>query len=106
MILNILELRSPVNYLLEIVLTDYLKCHLIFGSEQIYVCASESSVFCALICSIYSGTVAGAREAFLYGIPSIAMSYDWYANIFFFDFVCCSKTTFFHIQQLLVTKRK
>ena len=40
-------------------------------------------MFCALICSIYSGTVAGAREAFLYGIPSIAMSYDWYANIFF-----------------------
>ncbi|KAL6845688.1 hypothetical protein ACP4OV_024511 [Aristida adscensionis] len=26
---------------------------------------------------IYSGTVAGAREAFLYGIPAIAMSYDW-----------------------------
>jgi len=38
-------------------------------------------VFSALICSIYSGTVAGAREAFLYGIPAIAMSYDWYGNI-------------------------
>ncbi|CAN6213480.1 unnamed protein product [Urochloa humidicola] len=29
---------------------------------------------------IYSGTVAGAREAFLYGIPSISMSYDWVAG--------------------------
>ncbi|KAJ1288222.1 hypothetical protein BS78_02G073600 [Paspalum vaginatum] len=29
---------------------------------------------------IYSGTVAGAREAFLYGIPAIAMSYDWVAG--------------------------
>jgi hypothetical protein len=38
---------------------------------------------CALICSIYSGTVAGAREAFLCGFPAIAMSYDWYARIFF-----------------------
>ncbi|OEL25738.1 5'-nucleotidase SurE [Dichanthelium oligosanthes] len=27
---------------------------------------------------IYSGTVAGAREAFLYGIPAMAMSYDWF----------------------------
>lgn len=36
-----------------------------------------------LLCSIYSGTVGGAREAFLYGIPSLAMSYDWYAKIFF-----------------------
>ncbi|KAG0474070.1 hypothetical protein HPP92_015927 [Vanilla planifolia] len=26
---------------------------------------------------VYSGTVAGAREAFLYGIPSIALSYNW-----------------------------
>jgi len=30
-----------------------------------------------LICSIYSGAVAGPREAFIYGIPAIAMSYDW-----------------------------
>ncbi|KAF8731932.1 hypothetical protein HU200_015880 [Digitaria exilis] len=29
---------------------------------------------------IYSGTVAGAREAFLYGIPAISMSYDWVAG--------------------------
>ncbi|XP_062190205.1 uncharacterized protein LOC133893244 isoform X1 [Phragmites australis] len=29
---------------------------------------------------VYSGTVAGAREAFLYGIPAIAMSYDWVAG--------------------------
>ncbi|XP_058073745.1 uncharacterized protein LOC131222617 isoform X3 [Magnolia sinica] len=26
---------------------------------------------------VYSGTVAGAREAFLYGVPSIAISLDW-----------------------------
>ncbi|XP_020578433.1 uncharacterized protein LOC110023382 [Phalaenopsis equestris] len=26
---------------------------------------------------VYSGTVAGAREAFLSGVPSIALSYDW-----------------------------
>lgn len=26
---------------------------------------------------VYSGTVAGAREAFFNGIPSISMSYDW-----------------------------
>ncbi|XP_024017798.1 uncharacterized protein LOC112090528 [Morus notabilis] len=26
---------------------------------------------------IYSGTVAGAREAFLDGVPSISVSYDW-----------------------------
>ncbi|KAL6639082.1 hypothetical protein ACP70R_022812 [Stipagrostis hirtigluma subsp. patula] len=32
-----------------------------------------------LLC-VYSGTVAGAREAFLYGIPAIAMSYDWVAG--------------------------
>jgi broad specificity polyphosphatase/5'/3'-nucleotidase SurE len=40
------------------------------------------SVLFFLFCSIYSGTVAGAREAFLYGIPAIAMSYDWYAKNF------------------------
>ncbi|XP_062108357.1 uncharacterized protein LOC133819189 [Humulus lupulus] len=26
---------------------------------------------------VYSGTVAGAREAFLNGVPSISVSYDW-----------------------------
>ncbi|KAL8486398.1 hypothetical protein ACS0TY_022730 [Phlomoides rotata] len=26
---------------------------------------------------IYSGTVAGAREAFLNGVPSVSLSYDW-----------------------------
>ncbi|XAR57241.1 5'-nucleotidase [Bertholletia excelsa] len=26
---------------------------------------------------VYSGTVAGAREAFLNGLPSISLSYDW-----------------------------
>ncbi|KAJ4722450.1 putative 5'-nucleotidase surE [Melia azedarach] len=26
---------------------------------------------------VYSGTVAGAREAFFHGVPSISMSYDW-----------------------------
>ncbi|XP_015694817.1 5'-nucleotidase SurE [Oryza brachyantha] len=29
---------------------------------------------------VYSGTVGGAREAFLYGIPALAMSYDWVAG--------------------------
>ncbi|OVA18851.1 Survival protein SurE-like phosphatase/nucleotidase [Macleaya cordata] len=26
---------------------------------------------------VYSGTVGGAREAFFYGVPSLAISYDW-----------------------------
>ncbi|EEF45311.1 5'-nucleotidase SurE isoform X2 [Ricinus communis] len=26
---------------------------------------------------VYSGTVAGAREAFFFGVPSISISYDW-----------------------------
>uniref|UniRef100_A0ACD5UM30 Uncharacterized protein n=1 Tax=Avena sativa TaxID=4498 RepID=A0ACD5UM30_AVESA len=26
---------------------------------------------------VYSGTVAGAREAFIYGIPAVSMSYNW-----------------------------
>ncbi|CAL9153207.1 uncharacterized protein LOC103993956 isoform X1 [Musa acuminata AAA Group] len=26
---------------------------------------------------VYSGTVAGAREAFLYGVPALAISYNW-----------------------------
>ncbi|KAL4588310.1 hypothetical protein LXL04_001194 [Taraxacum kok-saghyz] len=26
---------------------------------------------------VYSGTVAGAREAFFYGLPSLSISYDW-----------------------------
>ncbi|XP_043691792.1 5'-nucleotidase SurE-like isoform X2 [Telopea speciosissima] len=26
---------------------------------------------------VYSGTVAGAREAFIHGVPSISVSYDW-----------------------------
>ncbi|XP_031397996.1 uncharacterized protein LOC116208606 isoform X2 [Punica granatum] len=26
---------------------------------------------------VYSGTVAGAREAFFHGVPSISLSYDW-----------------------------
>lgn len=29
-------------------------------------------------CSVYSGTVAGAREAFFNGVPSVSISYDWY----------------------------
>ncbi|KAL5541577.1 hypothetical protein UlMin_009287 [Ulmus minor] len=29
---------------------------------------------------VYSGTVASAREAFLYGVPSISMSYYWITN--------------------------
>ncbi|GAB4843405.1 hypothetical protein Ancab_013367 [Ancistrocladus abbreviatus] len=30
---------------------------------------------------VYSGTVAGAREAFLCGVPSISMSYDWVGGV-------------------------
>ncbi|XP_071691473.1 uncharacterized protein [Rutidosis leptorrhynchoides] len=26
---------------------------------------------------VYSGTVAGAREAFIHGLPSVSLSYDW-----------------------------
>ncbi|CAN4097676.1 unnamed protein product [Withania somnifera] len=26
---------------------------------------------------VYSGTVAGAREAFFHGVPSVSLSYDW-----------------------------
>ncbi|KAI4373952.1 hypothetical protein MLD38_012009 [Melastoma candidum] len=29
---------------------------------------------------VYSGTVAGAREAFLQGVPSISLSYDWFGG--------------------------
>ncbi|XP_073004926.1 uncharacterized protein [Typha latifolia] len=29
---------------------------------------------------VYSGTVAGAREAFLHGIPALAISYNWAAG--------------------------
>ncbi|KAE9453172.1 hypothetical protein C3L33_14912, partial [Rhododendron williamsianum] len=29
-------------------------------------------------CSVYSGTVAGAREAFFNGVPSLSLSYHWY----------------------------
>ncbi|KAI7745644.1 hypothetical protein M8C21_005121 [Ambrosia artemisiifolia] len=30
---------------------------------------------------VYSGTVAGAREAFFYGVPSVSISYDWVGGI-------------------------
>ncbi|KAF8007161.1 hypothetical protein BT93_K1227 [Corymbia citriodora subsp. variegata] len=30
---------------------------------------------------VYSGTVAGAREAFLHGVPSISLSYDWVGGV-------------------------
>ena len=33
-------------------------------------------------CSVYSGTVAGAREAFFYGLPSVSISYDWYVSTY------------------------
>lgn len=35
-------------------------------------------------CSVYSGTVAGAREAFFNGVPSISISYDWYVLVWLF----------------------
>ncbi|GMP77064.1 hypothetical protein CsSME_00033470 [Camellia sinensis var. sinensis] len=31
---------------------------------------------------VYSGTVAGAREAFFNGVPSLSISYDWYVDSF------------------------
>lgn len=40
-----------------------------------------------MICSVCSGTVAGAREAFLYDVPSLAISYDWYVTTYFPS--CC-----------------
>ncbi|CAF2151111.1 unnamed protein product [Brassica napus] len=37
---------------------------------------------------VYSGTVAGAREAFIYDIPSASISYDWkYGDINVNDFI-------------------
>ena len=39
-------------------------------------------VFPLLNCSVYSGTVGGAREAFVNSVPSISVSYDWYVWIF------------------------
>lgn len=33
-------------------------------------------------CSVYSGTVAGAREAFFNGVPAVSVSYDWYVCMF------------------------
>lgn len=32
---------------------------------------------------VYSGTVAGAREAFFNGIPAVSVSYNWYALVTF-----------------------
>lgn len=39
------------------------------------------------ICSVYSGTVAGAREAFFHGVPSVSISYDWYICVFWWPHV-------------------
>ena len=36
----------------------------------------------AFLCGIYSGAVAGVRDAFIYGIIALAISYDWHARIF------------------------
>lgn len=33
------------------------------------------------MCSFYSGTVAGAREAYISGVPAISISLDWYIMI-------------------------
>lgn len=38
----------------------------------------QRTINCTVYCRVYSGTVAGAREAFFYGVPSISVSYDWY----------------------------
>ncbi|KAK1355945.1 SurE domain-containing protein [Heracleum sosnowskyi] len=37
----------------------------------------DSNWFQGLNFSLYSGTVAGAREAFFEGVPAISISYDW-----------------------------
>ncbi|RRT77441.1 hypothetical protein B296_00011308 [Ensete ventricosum] len=36
------------------------------------------AVVVSFICRVYSGTVAAAREAFLYGVPALSISYNWY----------------------------
>lgn len=38
---------------------------------------------------IYSGTVAGAREAFIAGVPAISLSLEWYSTFF-----CSNSVTF------------
>ena len=34
-----------------------------------------------MVCRFYSGTVAGAREAFICGVPAMALSFNWYSFI-------------------------
>ncbi|KAJ0093687.1 hypothetical protein Patl1_25377 [Pistacia atlantica] len=46
---------------------------------------------------IYSGTVAGAREAFLNGVPALSISYDWYGG--------CTKDQLMNVQSAGVNKR-
>uniref|UniRef100_M4F755 Survival protein SurE-like phosphatase/nucleotidase domain-containing protein n=1 Tax=Brassica campestris TaxID=3711 RepID=M4F755_BRACM len=41
---------------------------------------------------VYSGTVAGAREAFIYDVPSASISYDWkYGDINVNDFILAAQ---------------
>ncbi|KAK4370518.1 hypothetical protein RND71_009993 [Anisodus tanguticus] len=42
-----------------------------------YVLSNATLEYISSFC-VYSGTVGGAREAFFHGIPSIAVSYDFY----------------------------
>ena len=35
---------------------------------------------------VYSGTVAGAQEAFINGVPSVSLSYQWVAGLSLFRF--------------------
>lgn len=40
----------------------------------------------AEIVRVYSGTVAGAREAFFNGIPAVSVSYNWYSSVNFLSY--------------------
>ena len=46
------------------------------------------------MCSIYSGTVAGAREAAIAGVPGIALSLDWYTIYGDHTFLCANFAIF------------
>lgn len=107
-IVQIIKIKIKINkYFLTSDWSHCLRCPLNYQGISTVI-ALDHENFMLLLCSIYSGTVGGAREAFLYGIPSLAMSYDWYAKIFFFfaiiRCICSSvvQITHLHIQHLLV----
>ncbi|WVZ09994.1 hypothetical protein V8G54_014524 [Vigna mungo] len=55
-------------------LIDRIACHSSLTSEE---CILEEGFCSVVIYSVYSGTVAGAREAFFNDVPSISISYNW-----------------------------